>query len=444
MIRQADSRRIGAGAGHRASRLEGFFALLRLLALFILLAITGAIAGVVALPFAVFDSAPEVQTEIRLNPLQVARARALLAEHDPRRLQDGDVRALAFSADELALVMNYILAQLGGGASRVTVSNHALTTQLTVIAPHNPIGRFVNIDVALTETRSMPAVEHLRIGRLAVPGFLANPVLGAAFRVAYASTGLSDPGSLLHGIDFRDNGVTLHYQWHSAIADAVRNQFVPAADASRLRDFHVRLVELAQARRGAVTLPSLLAPLFDYAIERASGGDPVADNRAVLLVLSSYVSGHSLDALVPGAGDWPAAPRLSVRLHGRVDLAKHFVHSAALAATGGAAVAQTVGLFKELDDSRGGSGFSFIDLMADEAGTRFGKRATESRVMARALQPLAATALLDSEWMPEPTGLREHMSETEFNRRYGGVDGPGYRAVLADIERRIDTVAFYR
>ncbi len=82
--------------------------------------------------------------------------------------------------------------------------------------------------------------------------------------------------------------------------------------------------------------------------------------------------------------------------------------------------------------------------MADEAGTRFGKRATESRVMARALQPLAATALADSEWMPQPTGLREHMSEAEFNRRYGGVDGPGYREVLADIERRIDSVAFYR
>jgi hypothetical protein len=46
--------------------------------------------------------------------------------------------------------------------------------------------------------------------------------------------------------------------------------------------------------------------------------------------------------------------------------------------------------------------------------------------------------------MPEPTGLREHMNEAEFNRRYGGIDGPGYREVLADIERRIDSVAFYR
>jgi len=418
--------------------------LLRLLALIILLGIAGAVVGVVALPFAVLDGAPRVETETRLNPPQIARARALLAEHDPRRLKDGDVRALALSADELGLVLNYVLGQLGGGASRVTVSDHALSTQLTLIVPDNPIGRFVNLDVALSETSSMPEIEHLRIGRITVPGLLANPVLGAAFRIAYASTGLSDPGSLLHGIDFRDSGVTLHYQWHTAIVDAVRQQFVPAEDAARLREFHVELVGLTQDLRSPVSLPRLLAPLFLHAAARASGGDPVADNRAALLVLSAYISGRDLDALVPGAADWPAPRRLSVRLHGRVDLAKHFANSAALAATGGEAVAQTLGLFKELDDSRGGSGFSFIDLMADEAGTRFGKRATESRVMARAVQSRAAEALAEGEWMPDPTGLREHMSEAEFNRRYGGVDGPGYREVLADIERRIEAVTFYR
>ena len=39
--------------------------------------------------------------------------------------------------------------------------------------------------------------------------------------------------------------------------------------------------------------------------------------------------------------------------------------SAAIAAAGGGVLADTIGVFKELDDSRGGSGFSFIDLLAD-------------------------------------------------------------------------------
>jgi len=418
--------------------------LLRLVAWLILLGTVAAVVGVVALPFALLEQAPSVLATDRLNPPQIARARALLAEHDPRRLRDGDVKALALSADELGLVLNYVLAQLGGGASQVSITPHRLSAQISAQLPENPVGRYVNLDILLSETAAMPAVDTLKIGRISVPGMLANPVLGGFFRLAYAHAGLSDPGSLLRGIEFSDSGVKLHYQWHTAIVDAVRNQLVPVEDADRLRDFHLALVALTAREQGPVALPKLLGPLFALAASRASSGDPQADNRAALIVLSSYVSGRRLNALVPTAADWPVPSRLSVRLHGRVDLAKHFVNSAALAATGGQAVAQTVGLFKELDDSRGGSGFSFIDLLADEAGTRFGKRATESRVMARALQPRAASALTDAEWMPAPTGLQEHMTEADFNRRYGGVDGPGYRAVLADIGRRIDAVALYR
>lgn len=418
--------------------------MLRLFGWLVLLACVGFIAAVLALPFALVDDAPRVEASARLKPPQIARARALLAEHDPRRLRDGDVRALKLSADELELVLNYVLGQLGGGASRVRVGEHLLDAAITAQLPANPLGRYVNIEVGLSETGAMPLVESLRVGRVGVPSLFVNPLLAAALHLAYLSVGLDDPGSMLHGVEFAADGIVVHYQWHTAIADAVRKQLVPAADAARLHEFHDVLTSVTAQGEGPLPLPRLLAPLFERAASRASAGDPQADNRALLVVLSSYVSGRSLAALVPAAADWPAATRRSVRLHGRVDLAKHFVNSAALAATGGQAVAQTVGLFKELDDSRSGSGFSFIDLMADQAGTRFGRLATESRVMARALQPRALAALADTDWMPEPKGLREHMSEAEFNRRYGGVDGPGYREVLADINRRVDAVALYR
>jgi len=410
----------------------------------VLLVCVGLVVGVVTLPFALVENRPRVEASTRLKPPQVARARALLAEHDPRRLRDGDVRALSLSADELELVLNYVLDQVGGGASRVTVGRQRLDAALTATLPANPVGRYVNLELGLSEVGAQPLVERLRIGRVSVPSLFVNPLLAGALRVAYASAGLDDPGSILRGVEFVERGIVVHYQWQTAIADAVRKQLVPTEDATRLGEFHELLVTLSKQGEGPLPLPQLLAPLFDLAATRAAGGDPQADNRAALLVVSSYVNGRRLDALVPAAVDWPAPTRRSVRLHGRVDLAKHFVNSAALAATGGQAVAQTVGLFKELDDSRGGSGFSFIDLLADEAGTRFGKLATESRVMARALQPRAAAARDDGQWMPEPKGLEEHMSEADFNRRYGGVDGPGYREVLADIARRIDEVALYR
>jgi uncharacterized protein YfiM (DUF2279 family) len=60
-------------------------------------------------------------------------------------------------------------------------------------------------------------------------------------------------------------------------------------------------------------------------------------------------------------------------LLGRYDSAQHFVISAALAAWAGEPAANAIGVYKEIDDSRRGSGFSFADLAADRAGTRFGE-----------------------------------------------------------------------
>lgn len=403
-----------------------------------------AVIGVLALPFALLEQQPRVTAEVRLNAPQVARARALLAEHDPRRLRDGDIKALELRADELQLVLSYVLDQLGGGVSQVTLRAQTLSALLTWRLPANPLGRYLNLDFVLNETPSIPTIASLRIGHLAIPGVLAEPVLAAAFKLGYARTGLPTPASLLKQVEFADSGITLHYQWHNAIVAAVRKQLVPVADAGRLHDFQLKLVALTRQTGRKMTLSELAAPLFAFGVERAAQGDPVADNRVALLVLSTYVSNQRLAALAPAAVDWPTPPRLTIKVHGRNDLVKHFLNSAALAATGGQAVAKTVGLFKEINDSRSGSGFSFIDLLADEAGTRFGQRATESRVLAREIQQRAAHASRDLDWIPAPTGLEEQMPEVEFEQRYGGVEGAAYRAVVRDIQQRIKTSALYR
>jgi len=296
----------------------------------------------------------------------------------------------------------------------------------------------------LAETPSLPVITKLRIGRLRIPGVLANPFFSVVVEVAKAGAGLPRAKSLLKHVAFAKTGVALQYQWDAQLATAVRQQLLPPAEEARLREFHFKLVAVVRAHQRAMSLPELAMPLFALGVTRAASGDPVADNRAALMVLSSYVTGQRLSALLPAATDWPAPSRYTVRVHGRHDLAKHFLNSAALSATGGQVISKSLGLSKEIADSRGGSGFSFIDLLADEAGTRFGQRATESRVMAREIQHRAANAPRDIDWMPTPEGLQEQMTEAEFKRRFGGIEGPGYQRALADIKRRIDAGALYR
>jgi hypothetical protein len=134
------------------------------------------------------------------------------------------------------------------------------------------------------------------------------------------------------------------------------------------------------------------------------------------------------------------APR-SVTLAGRDDFPKHFLISATLAAQGGGALADAVGVFKEVDDARHGSGFSFNDIAADRAGTRFGELAVGS---AARLQAAVAAGMAEPDFMPDVRDLPEFMPEADFMRRYGGIGAPAYGRMMSEIEARIAARPLYR
>jgi hypothetical protein len=169
----------------------------------------------------------------------------------------------------------------------------------------------------------------------------------------------------------------------------------------------------------------------------------VEENRAAILVLALYVNGHDLATIMPAARQWPVPGPGRVSLGGRDDFAQHFSISAALSATSGSPLSDAVGLYKEMDDSHGGSGFSFNDIAADRAGTRFGELATSSDVAATTLQRRVAKGIVDADLLPKVSDLPEFMPEPEFKRRYGGIGAPAYNAMMRDIEQRLSALPLY-
>ena len=131
----------------------------------------------------------------------------------------------------------------------------------------------------------------------------------------------------------------------------------------------------------------------------------------------------------------------TVTLDGRDDFPKHFLISAAIAAEAGSPLADAIGLYKEVEDSRGGSGFSFNDIAADRAGTRFGELAVKAP---RKLQAALAAGVRERDFMPNVSDLPEFMPEAEFKTRYGGIGAPAYQKMMADIEARIDATSLFR
>ena len=184
-----------------------------------------------------------------------------------------------------------------------------------------------------------------------------------------------------------------------------------------------------------------MPPLLALARERSAAGDAARENRAALIALTFYANGRSLATLTPAARDWPKPASRTVTLAGRDDFPKHFLISATLAAESGSALADAVGLFKEVDDSRGGSGFSFNDIAADRAGTRFGELAVQSPAR---LQDAMAGGAKEGDFMPDVRDLPEFMPEAEFKRRFGGIGAPAYQKMMSDIEARIAARPLHR
>ncbi len=159
-------------------------------------------------------------------------------------------------------------------------------------------------------------------------------------------------------------------------------------------------------------------------------------------MLTLHATQRRLDALVPAAADAPWPPAQVLTLHGRHDFAQHFLISALVAAEAGSPLADAVGLWKEFDDLRpGGSGFSFADLAADRAGTRFGELALAAP---RQLHERLPRGFADAALMPDARDLPEFLTQAEFARRYGGVGQPAFERLRAQIEARLDALALHR
>lgn len=398
----------------------------------------------ITLPLLLLSRSPAVDGPVHFDSVRAARARALIRDNDPRQLRNGEERMLLLSADELSLLVGYLLSGFPEGAATVKISPQALTASLSFRLPRLPLAPYLNIVLRFTQTDGLPDLTGIRVGALQLPSSVSELLAHRALDLAYAALGLSDPGSLIREVAFETDRLRLRYEWQDRVAEVFRAQIIPPEQKARIREFHTQLVAITARAPRVASLPALAGPLFAYAAASAGERDPVADNRAALLVLARYVNGSSLELLLPEASQWPKPTPLSVRLHGRHDLAQHFLISALLTATGSNAIANSVGVAKELDDARHGSGFSFVDLLADEAGNRFGERATASRESALALQQLAASGRRDADWLPSPEGLRERLSEAEFRQRYGGLEDPAFREVMHEIGARLDRLTLYQ
>jgi hypothetical protein len=390
------------------------------------------------------DTEPKIYRAAEITPASIERAKRILEQNDPRKLKSGARRTISVGASDLDLAANYLARQYAEGGARVQLKRGAAEVGASLRLPMIPGGIYLNFDAVLTEDGAVPRLQSLRVGKISIPPWVAHSLIPHLFALAFADADIRSFSKVIKRVSVTESRLALTYEWQADLPDKLRTVLLPAEERERLRIYQERLAAVSHSLKAKnVSLTELLVPLFTLAGERSNDDNAIAENRAAILLLTLYVNGQSLEKVLPEAKNWSRPTNHGVLLNQRDDFPKHFIVSAALAAKAGGPLADAVGIYKEIEDSRGGSGFSFNDIAADRAGTRFGEYAANS-ASARQLQRQLISGLGEKDIMPATEDLPEFMPEAEFKRRFGGIDAPKYNQMMAEIDRRVAMLPLYR
>lgn len=396
---------------------------------------------------AAFEQQARVMAPRDVGLEDVARVFSLLRTHDPRRARPGLVSTALVGERDLEVMVSQGARRWLPLNSRAMFQRDVATLQFSLELPPHPLlvfGRWLNMEVRLVQTAGLPAIETVRVGRLPVPNWVAERLAaGSLSRVAFKAE-VDLALEVVRRVRFAPQQMLVTYAWQGDSLGRLLNGLVPPEELVRLRAYSDRLVEVAVRHKSGWQLPlvEMLQPAFELARKRTlAGGDAAAENRAALTVLTLHANGRGLAQVLPAARSWQRPRPLQLLLGGREDFPLHFLVSAALAAEGTTPLSQVVGVYKEVSDARAGSGFSFNDMAANRAGTRFGEKLLQSPAE---MQALLASGVRDTDLLPRVDDLPEFMNQAEFIRRFGGVGAPAYNALLADIDRRIAALPLLR
>lgn len=409
-------------------------------------------------PVAVGPPAPEPEPVLAAQP-RAPGLPARLAALNPLALPAGQRASMRLTTGEVQQLLRLMLRRIDGkarvraGADR---ARRALAWSASVEVPVH-WRPYLNVQgaIAVRLRRGELVFDTcaLRVGAVALPAWSCRNLLAGWYRPPALRAGAAN-GANVAGVGMLDalavdaHGAAVTYR-RLALQDHERRalqqllgpgEVVEAAVAAQLLNLHIHAAHL---QASGERFHDALQLAFRLAQVRSRVSDPVAENQGAVLALA-MVFGDPDVALAAGLSRDPDVAALGERigplhLWGRVDWAQHFLLSAAFAQVATARVSNAVGLAKEQMDANGGSGFSFTDLLADRAGTAFGRRLGGRAEDAQRLQAHLAGTWRPGDIAPSPNGLPEGMQAAEFAARYGAVGSPAYRQVEAEIARRLRT-----
>ncbi len=354
-------------------------------------------------------------------------------------------KTIKLNEKDLNIALSYLLNYYIPSTSKITIANGQLQFKFSLLLDKNLFGNYLNFSFNLTKHAGYPIINTLHIGSIKIADELAGLIIENIIEYTPLKEFYILTIQYIRELQIQPNGILISYiTSDDPSLKSVLNLNNKNYNSVLFYQQNITTIIAKHNPKWRLSLAELLQPLFLHAFQRSTTSTAIAENRAVLIAISTYVNKAEIQALIPFDISPATQRQYSASLYRRTDMAKHFMVSAVLAATGAESLATFLGQEKELTDSHKGSGFSFIDLAGDRAGLHFGKIAIASPSQARQLQKRMAFIKDYTAFMPEVRDLPENMTNKEFKQRFDSVYSVKYQAMLKKIDSRIANLTIYQ
>ncbi len=423
-----------------------------------LLLATLLLLGAASLVVLAIDDQPVVTSASSADPAQARRVKQLATRawrNSSRSQRPTPLIISENDANSLFALLSRAYPAVKGYAK---INTAGATAALTITLPQTPLGRYLSIRTRLPAASDQLRFDYVQIGSLNLPGRLLNTLLAPALNLLL---GNNEGDLLLQSVRIatsRPQQLTLLINPVADLkqrADRVRERLQglrsegPGIEAALVSHYYRQLilVDHQYPDKQAISLARFIQPLLQNAAQRSEYATAQQHNQSALFALALYLGTQRFEQLTgPMLSDELRGQRSqqATTLRGREDLRLHFVYSIALQLLAKQGISQAVGEFKELlDSNRGGSGFSFADLAADRAGTRFAQLATQTPASARRLQNRVGQSINDQDLLFTISSLPEGLTAEAFTRSFQNVESTRYQQLVARIDQQLTSLRVY-
>lgn len=410
--------------------------------------------------FIVLEDSANFPVNQQLDQQQLSSIENMLIEYDPRYWFNNSDQLIELDEAESNALLLYFSQQLSnsslewinGSSMLAELNAESASLKGSFALKPSLFGSYLNFEARFKQENNAVFLQSLRLGGITIPDFIIRPLYNYNKQALVQNNNFLLLSSILDAvnqIEIKENYLGLNIHWETVnagfISEQARRLFIDQSTHDNLVAYQnhlISILDLVPETNRSISLNALLNPLFTYALE--NDGDPKEENRAIFLILVSYLFDElDIEDLVGPEATSAAGRPLRVTLENRDDLPRHMIGSAAIAAYADNNLANMLSIYKEVQDSRSYSGFSFSDITANQIGTRLGELTNRSQRSALQLQRFFADVELETDYMPL-VGRPDGISEAEFIAQYESRNSEAYLNRMQSIGNTIEQLPIFQ